>query len=141
MLVTILFFDAGFLVSGSALNNYLLRIISILLMLLLGVGYTFALMLWFKPWDIEDYFWVLYSIFIDCSFVFHGMGILRLKKYLRTNLPAVSAVLFILTGVIIITVFLFILGLFFLIPVSILQLILLYRIKEVLTKKPQNLFY
>lgn len=69
------------------------------------------------------------------------MGILLLKKKLGTKLPAVSAVLIILTGATLITVILFILGLFFLIPVSILQLILLYRIKEVLTKKPQNLFY
>lgn len=129
-----LFFYAGFVVIGTVFNNYLLRISSILLMILFGVGYTFDILVWFNPWDYEDYFWVVFSIFIGCAFVLYGIGVLRLKKQIGTNLATVSSVFIIITGATLITVFLFLIGLFFLIPVSILQLILLYRIKEILTK-------
>ena len=132
--ITMLFFYAGFVVIGTVFNNYLLRISSILLMILFGVGYTFDILVWFNPWDYEDYFWVVFSIFIGCAFVLYGIGVLRLKKQIGTNLAAVSSVFIIITGATLITVFLFLIGLFFLIPVSILQLILLYRIKEILTK-------
>jgi hypothetical protein len=63
--------------------------------------------------------------------VLYGIGVLRLKKQVGMNLAAVSAIFIIITGATLITVFLFVIGLFFLIPVSILQLILLYKIKEI----------
>ncbi len=136
--ITMLFFYAGFVVSGSLFKNYLLRISSILVMILLGIGYAFDVYSWFQPSDSEDYFWFGYSIFIGCAFVLNGMGILRLKKQVGTTLAAVSAIFTIITGTTLITVFLFVIGLFFLIPVSILQLILLYKIKELQLKTPEN---
>ncbi|WP_396179007.1 helix-turn-helix domain-containing protein [Flavobacterium sp.] len=129
--VTMLIFYAGFVISGSIFKNYLLRISAVLLIILLGIGYAFDLYSWFQPSDSEDIFWVGFSIFIGCAFVLYGIGVLRLKKQVGMNLAAVSAIFIIITGATLITVFLFVIGLFFLIPVSILQLILLYKIKEI----------
>lgn len=129
--ITMAIFYAGFVVGGSIFKNYLLRISAILVMTLLGIGYGFDVFSWFQPSESEDFFWVGYSIFIGCAFVLYGIGISRLKKQMGTNLAVVSSIFIIITGATLITVFLFVIGLFFLIPVSILQLILLYKIKEI----------
>jgi transcriptional regulator with XRE-family HTH domain len=132
--ITMLFFYTGFMVSGSFLNNYLLRVSSIIIMILLGIGYAFDIYSWFSPSDNDDYFWVAFSMFIGSAFVVNGIGIWRLKSNLGTTLPTVSAILMGITGATLITVFLFVIGMFFLIPLSILQLILLYKIKELIKK-------
>ena len=132
--ISMLFFYTGFIISGTIFKNYLLRISSMLLMILFGIGYVLDIYTWFSPSDTDEYLWIVLCIFIGCGLVLNGIGILRLKKYLGTNLPTVTAVFLIITGATFITVLLFIIGLFFLIPVSILQLILLYKIIE-LSKK------
>lgn len=129
-LVTMLFFYAGFRASGSIFKNYLLRISSIIIMVVLGIGYVFEIYSWFSPSESDDYFWVAFSMFIGCAFVLNGIGIWRLKNHLGSTLPTITGALLIFTGFTLITVLLFVVGMFFLIPLSILQLILLYRIKE-----------
>jgi len=128
--ITMLFFYAGFVVSGTIFNNYLLRISSILVMIIFGIAYLFDIYSWFFPSESEDFLWIVLCIFIGCALVLHGIGVLRLKKYVGTNLSMVTAVLIIITGGTFISVLFFIIGLIFLIPVSILQLILIYKIKE-----------
>jgi transcriptional regulator with XRE-family HTH domain len=128
--ISMLFFYAGFVVSGAIFKNYLLRISSVLIMVLFGIGYVFDVYSWFTPSDSEEYLWAVLCIFIGCAFVLNGIAVLRLKNYLGTNLPTVTAVFLIITGATFITVLLFLIGLFFLIPVSILQILLLYKIKE-----------
>lgn len=128
--ISMLFFYAGFVISGSIFKNYLLRISSIVIMMLLGIGYAFEIYTWFYPSESDEYFWFAFSMFIGCAFVLNGIGMWRLKNHLGTTLPTISGILMIITGFTLITVLLFIVGMFFLIPLSILQLILLYRIKE-----------
>jgi uncharacterized membrane protein YhaH (DUF805 family) len=99
-------------------------------MVLFGIGYVFDIYSWFTPSESEEFLWVVLCIFIGCAFVLNGIAVLRLKNYLGTNLPTVTAVFLIITGATFITVILFLIGLFFLIPVSILQILLLYKIKE-----------
>lgn len=131
--ISMLFLYGGFVVSGSIFKNYLLRISSIIIMILLGIGYAFDIYSWFSPSDSDDYFWVAFSMFIGCAFVLNGIGIWRLKNDIGITLSTVSAILMIITGATLISVLLFILGLFLLIPLSILQLILLYKIKELVS--------
>ena len=128
--VTMLFFYTGFIVSGSVFKNYLLRISSIIIITVLGIGYAFDIYSWFSPLEFHDYFWVAFSMFIGCAFILNGIGIWRLKKHLGTTLPTITGIILIITGTTLITVLMFIIGMFFLIPLSLLQLILLYRIKE-----------
>ncbi len=132
-LVSMLFFYNGFAVSGAIFNNYLLQTSSILLMIVFGISVGYDIYCLYSPNESEEYFAIIFSIVTGCAMLLNGIGILRLKKYLGTNLTAVTAILVIFTGITLITVFLFILGLFALIPVTILQLILLYRIREFIT--------
>ncbi len=128
--LSMLFFYTGFIVSGTIFKNYLLRISSVLLMILFGIGYLFDIYSWFSPSDSDEFLWIILCIFIGCAFVLNGIAVLRLKNCLGTNLPTVTSVFLIITGATFITVLLVLIGLFFLIPVSILQIFLLYKIKE-----------
>lgn len=128
--ISMLFFYTGFIVSGTIFKNYLLRISSVLIIVLFGIGYVFDIYSWFTPSESEEYLWVALCIFIGCAFVLKGIAVMRLKNYLGTNLPTVTAIFLIITGATFITVLLFLIGLFFLIPVSLLQILLLYKIKE-----------
>lgn len=132
--ISMLFFYTGFIVSGTIFKNYLLRISSVLIIILFGICYVFDIYSWFTPSDSEEYLWVVLCIFIGCAFVLNGIAVLRLKNYLGTNLSTVTSVFLIISGAAFITVLLFLIGLFFLIPVSILQILLLYKIKELYSK-------
>ena len=114
--ITMLFFYAGFVVSGTIFKNYLLRISSILLMVIFGIAYVFDIYSWFSPSESEGFLWIMLCIFIGCALVLHGISILRLKKHVGVNLSTVTAVLVISAGAAFITVLLFLIGLIFLIP-------------------------
>ena len=128
--VSMLFFYGGFIVCGQLFKNYLLRISSLLLMILFGLATIFAIYTWFSPTASDDFLWVTLCIFIGCVLVVHGISLLRLKKHLGSTLSTITAVFVITTGATFISVLLFLLGLIFLIPVSILQLLLLYKTRE-----------
>jgi len=59
--------------------------------------------------------------------IFFGVGLLRLKSHLG-NLPKITGVFEIITGVCFATVFLSIFGLIFLTPLELLELLLLYKV-------------
>ncbi|MEC5165064.1 transcriptional regulator with XRE-family HTH domain [Flavobacterium sp. PL11] len=52
--ITMLFFYAGFVISGKIFKNYLLRISSVLIMILFGIAYFFDIYCWFSPSESED---------------------------------------------------------------------------------------
>ena len=132
-LVSMVFFYSGFVVSGNIFSNYLLRISAIVVIFTFGMGYVFDIFTWYNPLDSEEYFLVILSILFGCAYVLNGVGVLRLKENLGNNLPQLTGILLIVTGATFIVVFLFIIGAFLLIPLTILQLILLYKIKEITT--------
>jgi len=133
-LVSMVFFYTGFVVSGTLFSNYLLRISSIVAIFTFGMGYFFDIFTWYNPLDSEEYFLVVLSIIFGCTYVLNGIGVLRLKSHLEKNLPTLTGIFLIVTGATLIIVFLFLLGVFLLIPLTILQIILLYKIKEEIKK-------
>jgi transcriptional regulator with XRE-family HTH domain len=132
-LVSMVFFYIGFVVSGAIFSNYLLRISSIVAIITFGMGYVFDIFTWFVPPISEEYFLVVLSIIFGCAYVLNGIGVLRLKSHLGNNLPTLAGIVLIITGATFIIVFLFLIGAFLLIPLTILQIILLYKIKEITT--------
>jgi transcriptional regulator with XRE-family HTH domain len=132
-LVSMVFFYTGFVISGKVFSNYLLQISTLAVIFTFGVIYVFDIFCWFTPPASEEYFLVVFSIITGCVYVLNGVGVLRLKENLGNNLPQLTGILLIVTGATFIVVFLFIIGAFLLIPLTILQLILLYKIKEITT--------
>jgi transcriptional regulator with XRE-family HTH domain len=134
-LISMVFLYTGFVVSGTIFSNYLLRISSIVAIFTFGMGYVFDIFTWYNPLDSEEYFLVVLSIIFGCAYVLNGIGVLRLKSHLDKNLPTLTGIVLIVTGATFIVVFLFLIGVFLLIPLTILQIILLYKIKEKIAKQ------
>lgn len=132
-LVSMVLFYTGFAISGKIFSNYLLRVSSLAVIFAYGVFYVFDLFSWFTPPASEEYFLVVFSIIIGCVYVLNGAGVLRLKENLGKNLPQLTGIFLIVAGATFIVVFLFLIGAFLLIPLTILQLIILYKIKKITT--------
>lgn len=133
-LISMIFFYTGYIVSGSVFSNYLLRISSMAIIFISVAGYAFDIFFWFTPTSSETYVLVVFSMVFGCTYILNGIGIMRLKTYLKNNLPAITGVLMIVTGATLAIVILFLIGIFLLIPLTILQLILLYKVKERITQ-------
>lgn len=133
--LSMVLFYSGFVVSGTVFSNYILRISSIVAILTFTMGYIFDVFSWFSPLESEEYFLVVLSIIFGCSYILNGIGVLRLKTCLGNNLPTFTGIFLIVAGATFTIVFLFLIGALLLIPLTILQIILLYKIKEKITYK------
>ncbi len=124
----------GFVVSGTIFKNYLLKIGSFFLIgiSLLFYGYD-MISVYFEPFDME-YVLVTQSIFYGIGSIIFGFALFRLYKPMG-NLAQITGGLEIACGVFFTLVFMAWLGLVFLIPAILLQIILLYKIQEYLKDK------
>ncbi|AFL80646.1 putative transcriptional regulator [Aequorivita sublithincola DSM 14238] len=130
VLIAYIYFIWGFVLSGKIFNNYLLKIGAFFL---IGTGILFygydMVSLYTEPFFME-YVLVTQSIFCGIGSFIFGFALLRLVKPMG-NISQIAGGFEIASGVFFILVFIAWLGLIFLIPAVILQIILLYKIGEV----------
>ncbi len=133
-MITYIYFLWGFVLSGKLFNNYLLKIGAFFLIgtTILFHGYD-MISLYFQPFYIE-YTLAVQSIFCGIGSVIFGVAIMRLLKPMG-KISEIAGGLEIASGVLLILVFLAWLGLIFLIPSMLLQIILLYKIGELVKKE------
>ncbi len=131
VMLAYIYFLWGFVLSGKIFNNYLMRIGAFFLIgtTILFYGYD-MISLYFEPFYTE-YVLVTQSIFCGIGSFIFGFAILRLAKPMGI-IAKVAGGLEIACGVFFILVFMAWLGLIFLIPTIFLQIILLYKIEEIL---------
>ena len=123
------FFYLGFYTSGKALNNYLLKSMAILMMIVEISSFTVAAFLF----DANDYTLTFYGISIlilyGCAGVFFGVALFRLKKTLG-EFASLTGIFTIILYAMMLTVILAVICLFIWAFVLISQIILLYKIRE-----------
>lgn len=134
-MITYIYFLWGFVLSGKIFNNYLLKIGAYFLIgtTLLFYGYD-MISLYYNPFYTE-YVLVVQSIFCGIGAFVFGFALLRLGKPMG-NISQIAGGLEIASGVFFILVFLAWLGLIFMIPSILIQIVLLYKIGEIV--KTQN---
>ncbi|MFL1894270.1 helix-turn-helix domain-containing protein [Aquimarina sp. 2-A2] len=133
-LISLVLFTRGFVVTGKILNNYLLRITAFIF---ICIGVLFYL------YDIVS----LYTMRLDYQFILgaeaitygvigilFGIAVLRLKDSLGT-IALVTGVFELITYGFMVTVLLSIVGMFMLTPTIILEIILLYKVTEMVREK------
>ncbi|TYP76181.1 helix-turn-helix domain-containing protein [Aquimarina intermedia] len=136
-LLSLVLFTRGFVVTGKILNNYLLRITAFIF---ICIGVLFYL------YDIVS----LYTMRLDYQFILgaeaitygvigilFGIAVLRLKDSLGT-ISLVTGVFELITYGFMVTVLLSIVGMFMLTPTIILEIILLYKVTEMVKEKVRN---
>ena len=134
VMLAYIYFLWGFVLSGKIFNNYLLKIGAFFLTgtTILFYGYDMV-SLYFEPFYME-YVLVTQSVFCGIGSLILGFALLRLLKPMGT-IAQIAGGLEIAVGVFFILVFMAWLGLIFLIPSVILQIVLLYKIAEILKKE------
>ncbi|MCW9037204.1 helix-turn-helix transcriptional regulator [Altibacter sp.] len=139
VMLAYIYFMWGFVISGSLFNNYLLKIGAYFLIgtTILFYGYDMA-SLYFEPFYME-YVLVTQSIFCGIGSFIFGFALLRLHKPMGI-VPQIAGGLEIASGVFFILIFTVLLGLIFLIPALLLQIVLLYKIESFIKMKaPEHL--
>ncbi|WP_165388970.1 helix-turn-helix domain-containing protein [Aquimarina brevivitae] len=138
VLVSLVLFTRGFVLTGKLFNNYLLRITAFIFIFIGCVFYCYDILSLFT--GTFEYQFVLGAQAITYGIIglLFGIGILRLQKILGT-IALVTGIFEIISYGFMITVLLAIVGLFFLTPTIILEIILLYKVSQMIKAKYKEL--
>lgn len=137
VMISCIYFLWGFVLSGKIFNNYLLKIGSFLLMGTTILFYSYDMVsLYFEPFYI-DYVISVQSIFFGIGSIIFGLALMRLNDPLG-KIPEIAGGFKVVSGILFALVFMGWLGLMFLIPTVILQIILLYKIGELINREKTN---
>ncbi len=136
VLISYFFFMRGFILIGVLFKNYLLRIISFILIL----AYSFALgydivSLLYDDYAIEIVLVTEALIFGALAVVF-GLAIIRLQKT-HGSIATAAGVFELIVGFFLITVILALLGLLISLPAVLLEIILIYKTLDIIKEKQE----
>lgn len=124
------FFYFGFFTAGKTLKNSLLTVSSILFMVVEITNFSISGAFLYDASDSSGlYFGIISMIFYGCVGIPFGIGILKLNKHIG-QYATLSGIFTIILYAMMITVILIFMVLFLWLPVMIMQLILLYKLRE-----------
>lgn len=117
----------GFVLVGSYYKNYLVELMAFVMIIMHIIFEISEIVSINFENSLVEFIMISKAVTFGVSMIFFGVGLLRLKSHLG-NLPKITGILEIITGVCFTTVFLSIFGLIFLIPLELLELLLLYKV-------------
>jgi len=124
-----IYFMWGFIIIGEKTKNKLLVISSYIWIILTVIMGGFDLLFQNKTPMMEIIFGLAVFILIGGASIPFGIGVLKLKKKFGALATAVG-VLNIITGVSLLTIILFFIGLLLIIPLTVLEIILMFKAAE-----------
>ena len=138
ILASIILFTRGFILTGKIFKNYLLRITAFIFIFIGVLFYAYDIL---SLYIVDfDYRFVIGAEAVTYGVIgiLFGISILRLKNGLGT-LATVTGIFEIITYGFMVTIILAIVGIFLLTPTIILEIILLYKISQMLKAKQQEI--
>ena len=117
----------GFVLVGSYYKNYLVELMAFLMIIMHIIFEISEIVSINFENSLVEFIMISKAVTFGIIMIFFGVGLLRLKSHLG-NLPKITGVFEIITGVCFATVFLSIFGLIFLTPLELLELLLLYKV-------------
>lgn len=117
----------GFVLIGSYYKNYLVELMAFVMIIMHIIFEISEIVSINFENSLVEFIMISKAVTFGVSMIFFGVGLLRLKSHLG-NLPKITGILEIITGVCFATVFLSVFGLIFLIPLELLELLLLYKV-------------
>ncbi len=138
ILASIIMFIRGFVLTGKIFKNYLLRITAFIYIFISVLFYIFDILsLYISDFDYQ-FILGAEAISYGAIGILFGISVLRLKDGLGT-IATITGVFEIITYGFMVTVILSFVGLVLLTPMIILEIILLYKITEMLKAKQQEI--
>lgn len=138
ILGSIIMFTRGFVLTGKIFKNYLLRITAFIFIFMAVIFYAYDILsLYIGEYSYEAIMGA-HAVSYGVIGILFGIAILRLNNSLGT-IATVTGVFEIITYGFMVTVILAIVGVFFLTPTVILEVILLYKVSQMLKIKQQEI--
>jgi len=117
----------GFVLVGSYYKNYLVELMAFVMIIMHIIFEISEIVSINFENSLVELIMISKAVTFGVIMIFFGVGLLRLKSHLG-NLPKITGILEIITGVCFATVLLSVFGLIFLIPLELLELLLLYKV-------------
>ena len=117
----------GFVLVGSYYKNYLVELMAFVMIIMHIIFEISEIVSINFENSLVEFIMISKAVTFGVIMIFFGVGLYRLKSHLG-NLPKITGILEIITGVCFATVFLSVFGLIFLTPLELLELLLLYKV-------------
>ena len=117
----------GFVLVGSYYKNYLVELMAFVMIIMHIIFEISEIVSINFENSLVEFIMISKAVTFGVIMIFFGVGLLRLKSHLG-NLPKITGILEIITGICFATVFLSVFGLIFLTPLELLELLLLYKV-------------
>ncbi|WP_394750309.1 helix-turn-helix domain-containing protein [Spongiimicrobium salis] len=131
---TFILFMRGFILTGKIVKNYFLKIAAFITIFVSGLFYVYDILSLFIDEFSVDFILGASSIAFGMISIFFGIALFRLQPIIG-SLAAVAAVFELIASFFFLTVILSWIGLIFLLPAVLLEVILLYKMMEMLSAK------
>lgn len=137
VLITYIYFQRGFILIGGLFKNYLLKIISVILIAcsILSTGYSLS-----SFYDNSIFFEYVMGGFgftFGTLFIVYGVALIRMN-YLTGKVAKYAGVFSIITGCCFLTLIGAFLGFIFLVPLELLEIIMLFKVAEIIQSKQKE---
>ncbi|GHC43207.1 helix-turn-helix domain-containing protein [Ulvibacter litoralis] len=136
ILACYMYFIHGFYIVGKIFNEYLLKIAALALIVINVVFYLYDMISLYHELFYIEYVVLIHSLFYGLAGLLFGFVLLRIAPS-TGKLATVTGGLKIASSFFFVTIFLVWLGYLFLIPAVFLQIVLLYKIRELVKEKCQ----
>lgn len=137
-LLTFAFFQRGFILIGGLFRNYLLKIISVIMMLAILLLNSYDIISLFYDAVKVDFITAGYAVTFGILGIVYGVSLLRLKGSVG-RISTYAGILEIIGGCFLLTVVLAFIGLLIYIPAELIEIIIIFKVIEIIkTKQGEN---
>jgi len=133
-----IFFMRGFILTGKIVKNYFLKIVAFSTIFVSALFYIYDILSLFMEEFSVDFVFGASSITFGIVAIFFGIALFRLQQVVGP-LAAVAAVFELIASFFFLTVILSWIGLFFLLPAILLEIVILYKMMDMLKAKQSQL--
>ncbi|MEW7289202.1 helix-turn-helix domain-containing protein [Aquimarina sp. 2304DJ70-9] len=137
ILVSIILFYRGFILSGKIFKNYLLRITAFILVFISCIFYAYDILSLYIGTIDPEFILGAEAVTFGVIGILFGISVLRLKNALGT-IATLTGIFEIITYACLVTIFLSVVGMVLLTPTIILEIILLYKVSQMLKAKQKE---
>ncbi len=137
VLISFVYFQRGFILIGGLFKNYLLKITSYLLIVCTALIIGYEIVSIFYNSVEKEYVMGGAVLTFGSIYVVHGIALIRLKN-LVGGIANYAGIFEIISGCFLITVVFSFVGFFLLLPVELFQIIILYKVVELIQAKQKE---
>lgn len=138
VIVSFFYFQRGFILIGGLFESFLLKVIAFIMFFSSAFMIMYEIAAVFYDAIEREFMMGGFALTFGCVGIIHGIALIRLKK-VSGDVAVLAGLAEIVAGGFFITIILSLLGVLFLVPAELLQIIVIYKVVEIIKKKQQEM--